>query len=335
MAKDYTHLTRGERVRIRALRTEHKSLGFIANALGRAKSTICEELRRNQYRGSLYVPLMADSMARKRRKQPRRERKMACPSIRTVVEEGLGQQWSPEQIAGRLRKRHPRSPQRWISHEAIYQWIWRDRRAGGSWYKHLRQSNRKLKKRRTGREMRGRIEGRIGIEARPASVDSRRFIGDWEGDTVVGSGRQAFVATWTERKTRYTCLAPLVDKRVETLNAAILARFAAEPHLPMRTTTLDNGREFFGHAKLAKAWRAKIYFARPYHSWERGLNENTNGLLRQYFPKRTMAQKIPPERIAQVEKLLNNRPRKTLNYRTPAEVMASHLLRPPGVRLRP
>jgi len=334
MAKDYTHLTRGERLRIQQLRGEKRSVSFIAAALGRAKSTIAEEVRRNRYRGA-YVPLMADSMARKRRKQPRRQRKIDCPDIRAAVEAGLHRQWSPEQIAGRLRREHPRSPERWISHEAIYQWLWDDKRAGGTWHKHLRQSNRKRRKRRTGREWRGRIVGRVGIETRPASVDTRRFLGDWEGDTVVGSRSRGLVATWAERKSRYTCLAPLADKRAETLNAAIQARFHAEPRLPMRTTTLDNGREFAAHAELAKAWNARIFFARPYHSWERGLNENTNGLLRQYFPKSTNFLTVTPERLAEVEALLNNRPRRILNYRTPAEVMASHLLRPPGVRLGP
>lgn len=278
---------------------------------------------------------MANSMARKRRKQPRRQRKINCPEIRAAVEAGLSQQWSPEQIAGRLRREHPHSPQRWISHEAIYQWLWEDKRAGGTGHKHLRQSNRKRKKRRTGRELRGRIIGRVGIEERPAAVDTRRFMGDGEGDTVVGSHHQGLVATWAERKSRYTGLAPLADKRAQTLNAAILARFEAEPRLPMRTTTLDNGREFAGHAELAKAWNAKIFFARPYHSWERGLNENTNGLLRQYFPKSTNFLEVTPKRLAEVEALLNNRPRRILNYRTPAEVMASHWLGPPGVRLRP
>ena len=334
MAKNYNHLTRGERLRIRQLRTESNSLAFIAQALGRSKSTISEELRRNQYRGS-YVPAMADSMARKRRKQPRRQRKIDCPELRADVEAGLARQWSPEQIAGRLRRDFPRSPARRISHEAIYQWLWEDKRAGGTWHRHLRQSNRKRKKRRTGRESRGRIIGRVGIEQRPASVDSRRFMGDWEGDTVVGHRHQGLVATWVERKSRYTCLALMEDKKAKTLNHAILARFKANPSLPMRTTTLDNGREFSDHAVLAEAWGAKIFFARPYHSWERGLNENTNGLLRQYFPKGTNFLQVTTQRLAEVEELLNNRPRKILAYRTPAEVMAAWLSAPPGVRLEP
>ena len=207
-----------------------------------------------------------------------------------------------------------------ISHECIYQWIWEDKVRGGLWYKELRHG-RKPRRRRRGRGVRTLIRNRVGIEVRPRSVDVRHFIGDWEGDTVWGGMGKGLFASWLERKTGFCCLAPMPAKSAALLNRSIIERFERNPEFPIRTVTLDNGSEFAAHEKLAEAWNAKIFFAHPYSAWERGANENANGLLRQYFPKGMDLRHVTRKRIAEVENLLNNRPRKRLRYPTPAEIM--------------
>lgn len=259
--------------------------------------------------------------------------KMSCPAIRKYVENGLKKQWSPEQISGRMKVDYPGVGAPRISYETIYVWIWREKREGGLWRKQLRHGS-KPRRKRSGRGERVKMRGRVGIEERPLSVDLRHFVGDWEGDTVLGGIGKGLLASWAERKTGYYCLAPMKDKSAASLNRAILERFSRSPELPIRTVTLDNGTEFAEHAKLSEAWKAKVFFAHPYSSWERGVNENTNGLLRQYFPKGMNLRQIGKERIAEVENLLNNRPRKRLAYRTPAEEMARLTRRSRGVRFR-
>jgi IS30 family transposase len=172
-----------------------------------------------------------------------------------------------------------------------------------------------------------RMKGRVSIDQRPKSVDTRRFVGDWEGDTFVGKYGLGRIASWVKRKTRYICLAALGGNKAQDLNKAILKRFEESNELPVRTVTLDNGHEFFAHLELCSAWDCQTYFAHPHHPWERGLNENSNGLLRQFFPKRRDFRKVTRKELAEVERLLNTRPRKCLQYRTPEEVMAKLLAR--------
>ena len=330
MAKAAKHLEYYERELIAELRAVGRSLGYIAEILERAKSTISSELRRNSRNGR-YNPAIAEVLARKRASKARIILKMDYPEIREYVESGLKKQWSPEQISGRMKVDHPAADGPRISHETIYLWIWDNKRAGGEWYRKLRHGS-KPRRKRSGRGMRVKIRGRVGIEERPLSVDLRHFVGDWEGDTVLGGIGKGLFAGWAERKTGYYCLAPMKDKSAASLNDAILGRFSRSPELPIRTVTLDNGTEFAEHGKLSEAWSAKVFFAHPYSSWERGVNENTNGLLRQYFPKGMDLRKVTRERIAEVENLLNNRPRKRLAYRTPAEEMARLTRRSRGVR---
>lgn len=331
MAKGMGHLEYFERELIAELRFEGESIGYIAELLGRSKSTISDELSRNS-RDGRYNPCVAEALARRRQAKPRVPDKMDCPEIRAYVEKGLKNQWSPEQISGRMRLDFPSSLGMRISHERIYLWVWEDKADGGLWYKELRHGS-KPRRRRCGRGKRTVIRNRVGIEERPISVDLRHFVGDWEGDTVLGGVGKGLFASWLERKTGFYCLAPMPDKSAASLNRSIIERFSENPELPIRTITLDNGTEFAAHEKLSQALNAKVFFAHPYSAWERGANENANGLLRQYFPKGMDLRKIPQERIAEVENLLNNRPRKRLNYRTPAEAMKKLTRHATGVRI--
>ena len=228
-------------------------------------------------------------------------------------------QWSPEQIAGRLAFEGLET----ISHEIIYQRILKDKNAGGTLYTHLRCKKKRKKRYGSARSARGAIPNRVDIDQRPAIVDSRKRTGDWEGDTIIGShDGGAVIASMVERKSRYTVLAKAKNKTtvavIDSINAHMLP-IADLTH----TITLDNGKEFSSHEKMANTLGAKVYFAKPYHSWERGLNENTNGLVRQYFPKRIPFDSMTNNDLQRVARKLNNRPRKCLGYKTPFEVFSS------------
>lgn len=249
--------------------------------------------------------------------------KMQRENFRKLVTESLALAWSPEQIAGRQRKAYPDDKTQWISHETIYKWIWTHKlKKTGTWHRRLRT---RLKKSRRGwRKEDGRggckIKGRVSIEDRPESVHLRCCVGDWEGDTVVGGGQKRIVS-FVERKYRFTCLALMDGNSPEALNKAILKRFKDSPELSFRTLTLDNGQEFSHHHELAAKLACKVYFTHPRSPWERGLNENTNGLLRQFYPKGTKFHTLTEEELTNIEHLLNTRPRKCLQYRTPMEAM--------------
>jgi IS30 family transposase len=205
-----------------------------------------------------------------------------------------------------------------ISHESIYQHIWKDKKIGGKLYLNLRQQGKKRNKRGEKKAGRGLIPDRIGIELRPAIVDLKLRIGDWEGDTIVGKDHRGAIVSMVERKTKlvrlYLLQSATAQATAEATNAILKP---LKKHV--KTITTDNGKEFAAHKKIAETLKAKFYFARPYHSWERGLNENTNGLVRQFFPKGTDFTKLTHEEVQNVEKNLNNRPRKLLQFRTPNE----------------
>jgi IS30 family transposase len=225
------------------------------------------------------------------------------------------EQWSSEQIVGRLQLEGLEK----ISHETIYQRILEDKNAGGKLYTPLR-----CKKKRYGstKSSRGIIPNRVGIEQRPAIVDSRKRTGDWEGDTIIGAhDGGAVIVTMVERKSRFTCLAKAKDKTTFSVINIINKHMRPIADLVL-TVTLDNGKEFTQHEKISDALNADVFFARPYHSWERGLNENINGLVRQYLPKRIPFDRISDHDLKYVEKKINNRPRKCLGYKTPFEVFS-------------
>ena len=316
----HRHLTIYEREVIFEMIIEGKGISAIAEAIGRSKSTVSRELTRNSVNG-YYSPHQAQVMAYSRRWWSKDPWKMKDRRIASYVKHGLKQYWSPEQISGRLEVEYADDPQMRISHECIYAWIRRDKESGGRWYKYLRQSNRKRRKRYGSSEKRGRIVNRVGIEERPAVVDRRERIGDWESDTLEGAKGCGYIASHVERLTRLTLLAKLPDKKAESFNGATRRLFGRHAQVPLLTMTVDNGKEFALHEELGETLAVDVYFARPYHAWERGLSENTNGLLRQFVPKGMDLRKVSYQYVAKIEKLLNNRPRKCLGYRTPLEVL--------------
>ena len=231
------------------------------------------------------------------------------------IEEKLRQQWSPEQISGWLGR--TRGPS--LSHEWIYQHIRIDLQAGGYLYTHLRQSHKKRRKRYGKPDARGQIRNRVSIEQRPDVVEKKSRIGDWEIDLVVGRKQHGALVTLVERRSRYTVIGKVTTKQADEVAGETMDRlrpYQAHTH----TITADNGKEFAAHQRIGQALKAQVYFAHPYHSWERGLNENTNGLIRQYFPKGTDFEPVSQAAIQQVMDRLNHRPRKALRFRSPYEV---------------
>jgi transposase, IS30 family len=239
------------------------------------------------------------------------------------------EQWSPEQITGRLKLEGVES----ISHETIYQRILEDKKSGGTLYTHLRCKKKRKKRYGSARSKRGSIPNRVDIDQRPAIVESRTRTGDWEGDTIIGShDGGAIITSMVERKSRFTCLSKVKNKTTVAVVGSISKQMTSIATM-VHTITLDNGREFSQHEVMADALDAKVYFAKPYHSWERGLNENTNGLVRQYFPKKLPFDNITDQELKSVANKLNNRPRKCLGYKTPFEVFNKSCERR-GVALR-
>ena len=285
------------------------------------------ELRRNRG-GRGYQAGQADRFARERREHRARTPRISDDAWQ-LVEDKLGQQWSPQQISGWLARHTP-----WrISHESIYLHVYADKRQGGTLHLHLR-CQKKHRKRYGGRDRRGQMTDahlKVSIEKRPAIVAKRARIGDWELDTIVGArsktslredsglGQRAALVSLCERKSRLTLLAPVEKATAQEVEEAIV-RLLEPIRSQVKTLTSDNGREFSGHRQIAEKLQADFYFAHPYASWERGLNENTNGLVRQYFPKNSDLKEATPELVQEVMERLNNRPRRCLNFATPQEV---------------
>ena len=308
---NYSQLTRERRYQIYALKKAGQNQTQIALVIGCHKSTISRELRRNCGEKG-YRPHQADEMAFDRQCDAYRSR-IAWQTWQQV-EQLLRQDWSPEQIAGRLKLEQ----QPTVSHECIYLYVYAEKRRGGTLHQHLR-SQKKQRKRYSGYIRRGQIPNRISIEKRPKIVARKGRFGDWEADTIVGARHKGGLLSLVERKSKLIRLRKLATKSAAEMkdhSIALLAPLATRVH----TITVDNGKEFCDHELIAAALQAHIYFAHPYASWERGLNENTNGLVRQYFPKKYHFASITDKDVQQVEDLLNDRPRKTLGYRTPNEV---------------
>jgi len=253
-------------------------------------------------------------MTRGRRSRSRRNQQFTEEQWRLVLA-CLNQLWSPEQISGRLRFLGLLS----ISHETIYRYIWRDRCCGGALYTYLRQAGKQLRKRYGAYDSRGRLAGKRHISERPAGAENRSRMGHLEGDTVIGTFDRHCILTLVCRKSGYVEIGKLWGRTTQSLNrrASNLIRKARHR---VRTITVDNGTEFHGYKQLEKATGVKVYFATPHHSWERGTSENTNGLIRQYLPKRKSMKGVTQRDCTRIARALNNRPRKRLGYRTPAEV---------------
>ena len=311
--RKYTQLTQGQRYQIYAFLKAGFLQTQIASEIGVHKSTISREIRRNRGKKG-YRPKQANLLAGNRRQNAKKHIKM-MPEVIALIEELISEDFSPDQVSGFLARNHNIN----ISHERIYQHILNDRINGGSLFKHLRQSHKKRKKRYGSYSRRGQIKDRISIDERPSIVDSKKRIGDWEIDTIIGKNHKGTLLSIVERKSKFTLIAKLKDKSAEiAADAAIdlLKPFANK----VLTITADNGKEFADHKHINKSLKADVYFAHPYHSWERGLCENTNGLIRQYFPKGSDFNPIKQKHVQMVMDRLNNRPRKLLGYKTPNEV---------------
>lgn len=316
-------LSFAERERISRGLAEKESARAIARALGRAPSTISREIARAGGRRR-YRALAAERAACERLWRPKPRKLASRPRLCEAVEAGLAARWSPQQISARLRKDHPDDPEMQISHETIYQSLYIQSRG-----ELRRQLTANLRTQRSGRKprakglaRRGPIQGMVPIAARPPQVDGRRVPGHWEGDLLVGKAGRSFVATLVERQTRYVLLARLgADARTETVIAALKERIAELPGHLICSLTWDQGKELAAHARFSAQTGVSVYFCDPHAPWQRGSNENTNGLLRQYMPKGSDLGAHSQRELDRIAAQLNGRPRQTLGWMTPAEKM--------------
>jgi IS30 family transposase len=316
--RKYHQLTSGERYELRALRRQGCSNAEIGRALGRHRSTIGREIARNSRNDGGYRPYTADEMSRARRRRSRRNRRFSGPDWALVVAR-LQEEWSPEQISGRLAL----SGELRISHETIYRYVWDDRRHGGALHLHLRGARKKRRKRYGRYDSRGRLAGKRPISERPPGAENRSRVGHLEGDTMLGSSDKHCVLTLVDRRTGYLLLGKLQARNTKATNRRATA-LIRRTQRRIRTVTVDNGTEFHGYKTIEAATGARFYFATPHHSWERGTCENTNGLLRQYLPKKKSIAHVSQADCNRIARRLNDRPRKRLGFLTPAECYELH-----------
>jgi IS30 family transposase len=310
----YRQLDDDEREQIAHMKMNGKSFRAMARKLGRAPSTISRELARNRYpTDGSYKVRHAGSMARGRRRRARQGSRFE--QIHWLeVEALLRQDYSPEQVSGWLRL-HGNFR---ISHETIYRYVWEDKEAGGTLYQHLRGARKQRRKGYGQYDSRGRLAGKAMIEERPVEAEKRTEIGHWEVDTVHGKGKGS-IATIVDRKTGYVLIGKLKNRTVKATNKRLQHLISKCPD-SFETITADNGCEFHGYRDLEDRCGVRFYFAHPYHSWERGTNENTNGLIRQYLPKGCCMDDLTQARCNEIARKLNKRPRKRHGFRTPAEL---------------
>src|SRR5512147_228622 len=322
MSKTYVHLTEAERELIATMHWEGKGPSEIARTIGRDKGTISRELRRNASADySCYTPCQAHKRSAQRKLSARHSRPLLKnKKIQQYVRRKLKLNWSPEIIAGRLKENGQS-----ISHEAIYQFIYhRDTPDREQLISQLCRAHRKRRIKGKGRKVRKtKIPNRVSIDARPKAVDHRKQVGHWEGDTLISRKSKAALHSMTERVTRLLRLSKLESKSAAETNRAVAKALKNLPAKAKRTLTLDNGTENASHEELTKTLGIKCYFADPYAAWQRGSNEQINGLIRRYLPKGTDFSKIDKDQIKKIEKLINNRPRKCLGFKTPLEVARS------------
>jgi len=308
MGQYYSQLTEGERNQFYALRQAQMPMTEIASQIGRSRTTLYNELERNTG-GRGYRPGQAQKYAEQRRGEKVQPLKMHS-EVTAYIESKLQLQWAPEQIAGTM-KTDSDGPGLSVSPETIYRYVGDDKRSGGTLYTHLRHGLKKRRKRRGGKDLRGKIRNRVDIVQR---------LGDWEADLVCGTGASGYLVTLVERVSRRVLIGFTQTKTASEVTSEILRMLKNEI---VETITFDNGKEFAGHERIAAELGCQCYFAKPYHRWERGLNENTNGLIRQYFPKKMSFAKIKAAQIALVQHRLNTRPRKCLGFKPPDRVYFS------------
>lgn len=316
----YTQITLHERYAIWMLRKLGFTPAAIARQLKRHRSTITREVRRNIWRenGVTYQPLKAQSYTNERRRVARRGTQFSDEAW-AFIEDLLREDWSPEQIVGWCRRFGILS----ISHETIYRRILTDRKRGGTLWRHLRVVTKKYRKRYAAYDSRGRLAGKRHISERPAAAETRSRVGHWEGDTVMGSPRDtACIVTMVERRSGFVAIGQLDSRQAADVTARMQQLIEAQPR-PVHTLTLDNGTEFHSYKQLEAATNTTCYFATPHHSWERGSNENANGLMRQYWRKGVSMAHLTQRDCQRIADKLNRRPRKRLGFRTPEEVYAA------------
>ena len=310
----HIQLTSEQRYQIKALLQANQRLTKIAEIIGIDRSTIYRELKRNTgLRG--YRPRQAHEKALARRQGKSKER--IGPETWELIEEKLRLDWSPEQIANWFKKHGYVT----VSHEWIYHHVYTDKRVGGNLHNHLR-CQKPYRKRAGSNERRGKIPNTTSIEQRPEIVEQRIRLGDWEVDLILGKGHQGVVVTLTERKSRFTLLRKVLSKQAELVAQAIIDLLNWIEHL--KTITADNGKEFANHLHISRQLCIDFFFAHPYASWERGTNENTNGLIRQYLPKSRNLKTLTAQEELMIMDRLNLRPRKCLDFNTPYEVFFGH-----------
>jgi transposase, IS30 family len=326
----YTQLNTSERFELYEYRTIDKlTMDEVAFKMNRSKSTISRELKRNGFPGRGYLPDTAQmKMQTRRQKSNQKFMRISETSIHQIKQR-LSQYHSPEQIAGRLKYEGLED----ISHETIYQMVYANHQGLGAYQRYLRQGQKKRRRRKGLNQKRGGIPGRVGIEHRPVIADLKTEIGHWESDTVIGVNHTGIIVTHVDKASKFLLAGLAKNKTVQQINQVTLKLFEQiEPRF-RKTMTFDNGKEFSGHQKLAESLNISCYFANPYHSWERGLNEHTNGLLRQFFPKGTNFKILKAEALQLVVDLINRRPRKSLDYRTPYEVLCSQSSAPVALQI--
>lgn len=312
----YHQITSEERYMISAYRMQGFSNARIARQLGRHRSTICREIKRNQRSDGKYEVARAISCTRRRRRESRSDWRFSTGHLQ-IIFRLLRLKWSPEQISGWLRTNKIFS----ISHATIYRYIWYDAFYGGHLYTYLRQSSKRRRKKYRSTDSRGVLPGKRHISDRPADAENKSRIGHWEIDTVMGGRDNHCIVTLVERKTKYTLIGKLKARTTSELNKRTIQLIQQQTR-PVRSITADNGTEFHQYEQIESATDTTFYFATPHHSWERGLNENTNGLIRQYLPKGQSMADLTQQTCNAIANSLNRRPRKTLDYKTPEQCYA-------------
>lgn len=318
MSKVYHHLTQEQRYKLEALLKAGLRKTLIASQLGIDRSTLYRELSRNKKKRGTYHGTFAQELSDERKERFSKQRKMNLEMEKFIILKLTQEQWSPEQIKGYCAA----NTIEMVSHERIYQFIWEDKQCGGTLYSHLRTGNKKYRKRYgSGKASRG-IVNRVSIDLRPKVVDDKLRFGDWEIDTIIGKNHKGAIVVIVERKSGFFLMKKLNGKDAAALAKAVI-RLLAPFKNKVFTITSDNGLEFAEHEIMAKKLEAKFYFAHPYSSWERGLSENTNKLVRQYIPKKTSFENITELEINNINMKINKRPRKKLEYKNPLFVFLS------------
>lgn len=318
----YHHFTPVERGKIELMTKQGKSPQQIADELGFHRTSVLRELKRNKT-GKHYDAETAQKRYTKRRKASRPKGKLDddTPLREYTIEKIAGEQWTPDLVAGRLPLDYPDNPEMRICHESIYQAIYEDGHYLDFLRSELPQARPKRRNRGQGKRRRGpSILNRVGIRQRPPAADTREEFGHWEGDTVVGKGQDGYLVTLVDRKGRHTAAVKVQSKAAEEVQQAVIAALQDYPVSWVKTITFDNGTEFAGHENIAKGLNVSVFFADPYSSYQRGSNEQVNGLIRRYLPKRTCFKYLTQEQLDEIVEKINNRPRKCLGYRTPNEV---------------